>query len=339
MEDKLIENRQSVGQKYLVTGAGGYLGSEVVKTLLAAGQSVRAMVRDRSAAQALRGLDVEIVEGDLRDMPSLKRAAAGIKGVHHIASIFRQANQTEEYFYDVNAEGTRRLLEASIEAGVSRFIHCSTGGVLGHIANPPGNENSPHNPGDMYQRSKLEGEKIALEYFQAERIKGLVIRPAMIYGPGDTRNLKLFRMIAKRRFFYVGKGRASVHFVDVRDLAKAFLLAMEKEHLNGGIYHIAGSRAAPLKEMVEIICRELGVPRPWLHLPVKPMQVLGSVCEAVCVPLKIQPPIFRRRVDFFTKDRNFDCSKAVKELGYAPAKSFEEEIKETIGWYRQQGWI
>ena len=323
----------------LVTGANGYVGEEMVRYLIGEGVPVRAMVRRAEAGTKLRELGAEVVIGDLQNEESLRPAVKGVYGVFHIGAIFRQAGLPESDFYDINAEGTRRMLDVSIEAGVKRFIHCSTGGVLGHVANPPGGDTSPYNPGDMYQRTKLEGELIAMRYFKEGKIRGAVIRPAMIYGPGDTRNLKMFRMIARKRFFFVGKGDKHVHFVDVRDLVKGFALAMEHEEINAQVYHIPGERAVPLKEMVSLICRYLKVPEPWLHIPVKPMQWLGSACEIICTPFRIQPPIYKRRVDFFTKNRHFDISKAERELGYRPAKKLEDEVKEVVDWYRENSWL
>jgi nucleoside-diphosphate-sugar epimerase len=324
----------------LVTGANGYVGRAVVDHLVELGVPVRAMVRNAANGAELQKLpNVEIIVADLRDPESLKAAVSGVSGIFHIAAIFRQAGLPESVFHDINAEGTRNLFEAAIAAGVRRIVHCSTGGVLGHIANPPGNENSPYNPGDMYQRTKLEGEKIAMQYFREGKMRGVVIRPAMIYGPADTRNFKMFKMIAQRRFFFVGTGDTCAHFVDVRDLARAFALAMEKEDLNAQIYHIPGERAVPLKQVANLIAEYLGVPPPKLHLPVKPIQWIGSLCEAVCTPLKISPPIYRRRVDFFTKNRHFDGSKAAKELGYRPAKPFEEELRDVVDWYKAHQWL
>jgi len=324
----------------LVSGASGFVGGHLVKLLSREGRRVRAMVRNPDKAVDLQQLPgVEIVVGDLRDPKSLQRAVSGVRRVYHIAALFRQAGFPDEVFYDVNREGTRRMLEAAIAAGVERFVHCSTVGVLGHIAEPPADENTPYNPGDVYQRSKMEGEKVALEYFREGRMRGVVIRPAMIYGPGDMRTLKLFRMVARRRFFYVGAGSAHVHFIDVRDLVRAFMAAMDRGHLNGEIYIIAGERALPLKEMVEMIAARLGVPPPRLHLPVKPMQWAGSLCEAVCTPLGIEPPLFRRRVDFFTKSRWFDASKARRDLDFRPSRTFEEELDDIIGWYREHGYL
>jgi len=319
---------------YLVTGAAGFVGRFMVDLLLEQGVQVRAMVRKIETCGDLKDLPVELVEADLRDEESLKKAVAGVKGVYHIASLFRAAGLPEEVFEDINATGTTRLFDAAIEAGVERIIHCSTVGVLGHVEEPPGTEQSPVAPGDMYQRTKLAGEQIALSYFEAEKIRGVVIRPAMIYGPGDERTLKLFKMIAKGLFFYVGKGLASVHWVDVRDLVNAFKLAMDKSDLNNEIYIIGGESHHSLKEMANLVADKLEVRRPWIHLPVKPMQWLGSLCEAVCTPFGIQPPIFRRRVDFYTKSRHFDCNKAHRELGYVPAQSFEQELDDIIQGYR-----
>lgn len=325
--------------KILVTGAGGFTGRAVVKNLLGHNLSVRAMVRNPGAADDMLALGAEPVLADLTDSSSLQSALQGISHVIHIAALFRQAGLPASEFHHVNVEGTRNLLEASCQAGVRRFIHCSTVGVLGHIKNPPANEQTPYNPGDPYQESKVEGEKLFLEYVRQGRIRGCVIRPAMIYGPHDTRTLKLFKHVANGTFFYVGAGRALVHFVDVRDLAEAFHLALQRDDINGDTFIVGGETSLPLKQLAAIISFILGVREPWLHLPVKPMQLLGSLCEAVCTPLRINPPIFRRRVDFFTKDRSFDCTKARNVLGYRPARTLVEELTDIISSYLESGAI
>ncbi|MBU1692747.1 MAG: NAD-dependent epimerase/dehydratase family protein [Verrucomicrobia bacterium] len=327
------------GQPVLVTGAGGFVGSRLVRELVSRGIPVRAMVRDLRKTGELQGLDIEMVQADMKDAASLARAVEGVGGVYHIAALFRQAGLPDAEFFDVNVEGTRRLLDASIAAGVRRFVHCSTVGVLGHVENPPADEQTPYNPGDVYQRSKMEGEKIALDYFRSGRLPGVVIRPAMIWGPGDTRTLKMFHMIARGRFFYVGRGMALVHFIDVRDLARAFVLAMEKTERSGEVYIIAGRQSLPLRSLAEAIAGRLAVLPPRLCLPVKPMQWLGSLCEAVCTPFGIQPPLYRRRVDFYTKSRSFNGAKADRELGFRPAKSLVEEVDDIIADYKARGWL
>jgi nucleoside-diphosphate-sugar epimerase len=323
----------------LVTGAGGYVGGEIVRQLLKRHRPVRAMVRDPSQAAALERLGAEVVIADLQKTETLDDAVRGVSWVYHIASLFRVAGLPESEFHAVNVDGTKHLLDAAIAAGVKRFVHCSTVGVHGHIESPPANEQAPCNPGDPYQRTKLEGERVAMEYFRSGRIRGVTIRPAMVYGPGDTRNLKMFRMIARRLFFYVGDGKTKVHYVDVRDLARAFILAMDARHLTAETYLIAGASAVQQNELAKLIAGELGVAPPWLHLPVKPMQWLGSACEAICRPFGIEPPIFRRRVDFFTKHREFDCAKAARDLGYTPSRSLEQEVRDHTRWYGQRGWL
>jgi len=322
---------------YLVTGAAGFVGGHLVRHLRDRDIRVRAMVRRRDGCEALEQAGAELVVGDLTKPESLAAAVDGVRGVYHIAALFRQQGLPDSMFAEVNIEGTRRLLEASVAAGVKRFIHCSTVGVLGHIAEPPATESTPYNPGDIYQTTKMEGEKVALDVIRSGRISGVVIRPAMIYGPGDTRTLKLFRMIARRTFFYVGRGDAHVHWIDVRDLASAFLLAMQHENQSGGVYIIAGERSVPLREMASEIASQVGVRPPWIRLPVKPMQWAGSLCEGLCRPFGIEPPLYRRRVDFYTKSRSFDASKASRDLEFRPSQDLAGEIHDIIGNYREQG--
>lgn len=325
--------------KVLVTGAAGFVGSALTSHLVSKGYSVRAMVRKPSDSEKVVKLGAEPVVADLNDVDSLSNAVSGIKQVFHIAALFRQANLPNSEFYRVNVEGTKNLLDLSVRAGVENFIHCSTNGVHGDIENPPGDENSPYLPGDHYQVSKLEGEKLVLAYVKEGKIKGSVIRPAMIYGENDSRFLKLFKGIAEKKFFYVGPGNALVHFIDVRDLAASFRLAAETRDANGEAFLIAGETCLPLNQAVRKIANLLSVPEPWLHLPLKPMQTIGTICETICAPLHINPPIYRRRVDFFVKNRSFDCTKAKRVLGFKPAQKFEDELKDIIGSYIKSGAI
>ena len=333
----------------LVTGAGGFAGGHLVRLLISARTCidrdatafprVRAMVRRPEQASHLVALGAEEVVADLTDRDSLRKALVGVKQVFHIGALFRQAGLPDQAFYDVNVTGTLNLFEESIAAGVERIVHCSTVGVLGDIAVPPGDELTAYAPGDIYQKTKMEGEQIALRYFRSGKIGGVVIRPAMIYGPGDTRTLKMFKAVARNRFFYVGKGDKRVHFVDVRDLAQAFMLAMSRMDRNGEVYIIAGRESKPLEDVAAAIADYFDVPAPWLHVPVFPVRAVALACELVCIPLRVEPPLFRRRVDFFTKHREFNWDKAKRGLCYNPRNSFHEEIREICSWYVDNGWI
>lgn len=324
---------------YLVTGAGGFVGGHLVRHLRAQNFRVRAMLHSNNADQALIESGAEIVTADITKQEQLTPIFSGVTGVFHIAALFRKAGLPDSIYYEVNRDGTRNVFEAAITNGVKRIVHCSTIGVLSHISNPPADEETPPNPADIYQTTKLAGEETALNYFRNEKINGVVIRPAMIYGPGDMRTLKLFKMIAKRRFFYVGAGEQNVHFIDVRDLANAFQLAMQKVDCNGEVYIIAGQQAVPLKTVVNFIADELDVRHPWLHLPVVPMQLLGDLCEAICRVIKVNPPLYRRRVDFYTKNREFSIAKAVAELKFQPRQQWKDEVRDIISWYQENGFI
>jgi dihydroflavonol-4-reductase len=326
-------------ERILVTGAAGFLGSEVVRQLRAEGRSVRGLVRSRSQVSELEKLGAEAVVADLKDPVALAKAVEGVSDIIHVAALFRQAGLPESEFFAVNVDGTRSLLESAIAANVSRFIHCSTVGVHGDIQNPPASESYPYSPGDMYQRSKTEGERLVLRYFSEGRIRGAVIRPSMIYGPHDLRTLKLFKMVANHRFFYIGAGDALVHFVDVRDVARGLKLALSHQDLNDEVFIIGGARALPLRTLISELCTILNVEEPWLRLPIKPLQWLGGLCELVCTPLRINPPIYRRRVDFYTKNRSFDCSKAQRLLGYVAAQDLHGELIDIVNSYIDAGLI
>lgn len=323
-------------QLYLVTGAAGFVGGHLVRHLKDSGLRVRAMVRNPDQAEPLRAIADEVVLADLTDPATLGPAVEGVTGIHHVAGLFRQEGIPDAAFQEVNAEGTRRILDAAIEAGVRRVVHCSTNGVHSHIENPPANESYPFNPGDIYQESKLEGELIAMEYFQSGRMSGVVLRPAMIWGPGDERTLKMFRMIASGRFFYVGPGEALHHWIDVRDLAEAFRLAMDAD-IDGEAFLIGGRDYLPMKTVADEIARQLGVSGPWLHLPVGPMMLLAHATEIVCKPFGIEPPLFRRRVSFFLKSRAYDISKAREMLGFEARQDIRGEIADIIDAYESDG--
>ena len=322
-----------------VTGGTGFTGGYLCKNLVRRGYHVRALARETSKTDALEALGVEIVRGDLTDRESLRGKLDGTDIVFHIAATYRQEGIPKEEFWRVNVEGTRNMLDEALSAGVERFVHCSTVGVQGEIKNPPATEEAPYNPGDWYQESKMEGELLALDYFRKRGLKGTVVRPVGIYGPGDTRFLKIFRHINNGTFRMIGSGNVLYHMTFVEDLVEGIALAGEKDAAVGQIYTIGGEEYTTLNELVQLIAEILGKEVPRLKIPVWPVWTAGLLCEWICRPLRVEPPIFRRRVDFFIKDRAFDISKAKCELGYQPKVPLREGLKITADWYREQGWL
>lgn len=320
----------------LVTGATGFTGGHLARRLAAQGERVRALVRDAAKAEGLAAAGIDVRVGQLTSLADVIAAARGCDQIHHIAAVFRTAGHPDSYYREVNVGGTQNVLEAARVVGCERVVHCSTGGVHGHIANPPAAETYPFGPGDVYQRTKLEGE-LATSAAARRGQPVVIVRPGPIYGEGDLRFLKLYRAIARGVFVMIGSGRPKLHMVHIDDLVDGFALCSASEAALGEVFILAGPEAPTLSEIVQHIARALGVAAPRWRIPVWPVSAAGLLCESICVPLRIDPPLHRRRVAFFTHHREFDCSKAARLLGYAPKVGAAAGIGRTADWYRAAG--
>ena len=324
--------------KILVTGATGFTGGNLCRRLAAAGENVVAFVRPSPRVEPLRALGIECREVDIKNADDVKRHFDGIDRVYHIAAAYRAEHVDIQEFFRVNVEATRNLLEAAREAGARRFVHASTVGVQGEITEPPADEDYRFAPGDHYQESKKEGELLARSYAD----KGLpvaVVRPVGIYGPGDTRFLKLFRPINKKMFVMIGSGESLYHMTYIDDLVEGIILAGTRPEAVGEVFTIGGEGYTTLRELTDAIADVLGRPRPFLRVPYRPVYLASVLCENICRPLGIAPPLYPRRVEFFSKSRAFSIEKAKRMLGYAPKVGLREGLARTAAWYRQQGLI
>ena len=239
----------------------------------------------------------------------------------------------------MNAHAVRTVIEAAAKNGVRRVVHCSTVGVHGDVERPPADEDAPLRPGDLYQQTKLEGEQLARETSSRLGIDVTIVRPSGIYGPGDRRLLKLFRSVARRRWVTLGRGEIYYHLTYIDDLVEGFRLCGEHAAAANRTYILAGGEVTTLNELVAVVADIERVPVPRLHLPVWPVRTAAAVCELLCAPFGLEPPLHRRRVDFFTKSRAFDTSRARSEIGYLPQVTLRDGITRTVNWYRQHGWL
>ena len=338
MGDELTLPGNSVA---LVTGATGFTGSALVRKLCARGVRVRAIARASSNRDSLRDLPIEWVEGDVFDPAVVERASAGVDIIFHVAAAFRQAGLSDEMYGKVHVESTRLLAEAALKnPGFKRFVHVSTVGVHGHVENPPADEDYPFGPGDIYQRTKAEAELWIREFAARHNLSLAVIRPAAIYGPGDRRLLKVFKMATWPVVPVLGRATGQLyHLIHVDDLTEIFILAAVHPAAAGGVF-IAGDPAAmALTDIIRIIGAEIGRSIRFVRVPAWPFFMLASVCESVCRPLGLEPPIYRRRVAFFTKDRSFNTARLREKLGYRYRRTTEQGLRETARWYLEQGWI
>ena len=321
--------------KVLVTGATGFTGRALAIKLKEIGNDVKIIVRNVQKAEYAKDLDIEVIEGDLVDEQSVEAAVRGVDIVYNVAAVFREGGITDQVYHDVHVKSTIYLLKAAKKHNVKRFVHCSTGGVHGHIEEPPANEEYRFSPGDIYQDTKLEGELKALEFYKETGFPVSVVRPTPIYGPGDLRLLKLYKMAKQPLTVILGSGKIFYHMVYIDDLVDGFILAAEKDSAVGQSFLIGSEDYTNLNEILDIISDTINSSKTKIHLPAYPFQVAGTICEKICIPLGIDPPIYRRRVDFFTKSRAFDISKAKKLLGYQPKINLKEGIKLTSDWYKE----
>ena len=325
--------------KAFVTGATGFTGGQLARALAARGYEVSALVRDPGRASDLVAAGIRLVRGDLADTSSWAASIRGAQVLYNIAALYRQAGLPVATYRRVNAVAVGKVVEAAAAAGVARVVHCSTVGVHGDVERPPADEDAPLRPGDSYQETKLEGERLGLEAARHTGIELTIARPSGIYGPGDRRLLKLFRGVARRQFVVLGDGRIFYHLTYIDDLVEGLRLCGEVPRAAGRTYILAGPEVSTLDELVATIAGEAGVVPPGLRLPVWPFWVAGAACEVVCRPLGIEPPIYRRRVDFFTKSRAFRIDRARSDLGYAPVVGLREGVRRTLTWYKERGWI
>ncbi|MCA9211739.1 MAG: NAD-dependent epimerase/dehydratase family protein [Planctomycetales bacterium] len=322
----------------LVTGATGFTGGHLAQRLAQRGEMVRGFVRPTANATRLADAGVSIVEGDLTDPTSISTAVEGVDTIYHIAAVYRSAKHSDDYYWDVNVGGTERILAAARRHGVKRVVHCSTIGVHGGVNNVPADETAPFAPGDIYQETKLSAERLARLAFRAD-LRGVVVRPAGIYGPGDMRFLKLFSTIRNGSFRMFGSGETFIHLVYIDDLVDGMLLCAETDSAIGNTYILAGEEFVTLNELSKMVASATGAKTPTSHLPYWPLHMAAIACEGICRPFRIEPPLHRRRAEFFVKNRAFSIDRAKRELGYKPVVDLQTGIAKTAQWYESQGLV
>jgi nucleoside-diphosphate-sugar epimerase len=326
--------------KVLVTGGTGFTGKALVRRLLDMGHEVVALdYKEGLKTRELREWGAEVVLGSVTDEEVVRRAMAGVEVVHHLAAAFREMNVPDSYYRDVNVGGTRNVLQAALDQGVRKLVYCSTCGVHGNIDHPPGGEDAPIQPADYYQRTKYEAEPIVRELNQ-RGLPSVILRPAAIYGPGDSeRFLMIFRRVARGTFPMFGNGKTYYHPLYVDNLVDAFVQVMADGVGDGEAYLIADEEYLEIEDLVRRVGRALDVEVKVPHYPVWPVVAAGHVCEKVCRPFGITPPIFPRRVDWYRQNRAFKIDKAKRDLGYVPKVGIDEGLRRTAEWYRQEGYL
>lgn len=325
----------------VVTGATGFLGSALTMELIQQKQDVRILVRDEQKARQQFGNAVTIVRGEITDAAQVQAAVDGATVVYHLVGRLYHPSVPTELYRETHVEGTRLLLNACKgQSQLQRVVHCSTTGVLGVTGDrKPADENAPFAPTNPYEATKLEGELLALSAYKEYGLPVSVIRPGLVYGPGDLHLLGFFSSINKGRPCLIQGGRALIHPVYINDMTDAFLLSAERQEAIGRSYNIAGEHPVSFKTLSTAIAHALGKQLPKGNIPL-PLANLASDVFSVIPGLQGErAPLTRSRVKFLTNSRVYSIERAQKELGYAPKVGLDEGMKRTAAWYQKYGYL
>ena len=324
----------------LVTGATGFVGSAVVRTLLARGEVVRVLVRRPGDLGQVAGLPVEAVAGDLEDPASLAPAVEGCTALFHVAAAYHLFAPDPAVLYRTNVDGTRALVRAAGAAGVRRIVYTSTVATLGlHADGSPADETTPAGLDDMighYKRSKYLAEQAVRELIEQGGLPAVIVNPSAPVGPRDARPTPTGRMVlaAARGHMpaYVDTGLNIVH---VDDVAEGHRLALERGRI--GERYVLGGQNCSLAEILATIARLVGRPPPRLRLPAAPLWPLAVLAEATARWRGTGEPLLTTEgLRMARKKMYFSSAKAERELGYH-SRPAEAALGDALDWYRDQG--
>lgn len=324
------------GDSVFVTGGTGHLGRSLLEALITAGYAVRVLTRDPARHPWLCDLNVDVITGNVEAGDSFERALAGCRYVIHAAGRFSFWG-TPESFARTNVQGTQHMLDAAKRAGVERFIQVSTVAVIGDPE--PGrvvDEDHPPRPADPYQRSKLEGERLALQFARTHGLPVIVLRPGAFYGPGGRYafNRLFIEDPLKGLRIQVQGGRRVIFPAYVGDVAAGIVAALVAGR-PGETYNLSGASISH-REANRIVSEEAGISPFRLSVPGWSMIALAAIWTALSRLTRVEPyyPINLRSYVF--NDWVVSSQKARDELDFQPI-DFREGVRRTLSWYRQQG--
>jgi len=318
----------------LVTGGSGFLGSYLVEALVARGENVRTLVRPTSKIAHLENLGVDLVYGDLSDIRSLRTATQGMERVYHCAALATDWGAWET-FRSANVTGVRNLLEASLEAGVSKFIHVSSSDVYGH-PDYPADETAPHRLRDWpYSDTKVEAENLVWMCYHQCGLPTTVVRPVTIYGPRSTTLvLQVVELLKSGRMVRIGKGDKPAGLAYVTNVVDVLLRAADSENSVGQAYNASDGSDITWRQYVDRLAEIVGVSSPRVVIPYRLAYLTGWAMEKIYGALRIEarPLLTRMAVELFGTNQGFSINKARRELGYEPEVDFDEGMRRVEVW-------
>jgi nucleoside-diphosphate-sugar epimerase len=322
----------------LVTGGSGFLGSHPVEALVARGEHVRALVRSTSKQTHLQGLGVELEYGDLTDAPSLRRAIRGAERVYHCAALAADWGYPWATFRAINGTGTGSLLEAALEAKVSRFIHVSTSDVYGN-PDAPVDETAPHRlRGWPYGDTKIQAEQLVWAFYREHGLPVTVVRPVSIYGPRSASFvLEIVELLRSGGLVHIGRRAKPAGLAYVANVVDVLLRVACSERSVGQAYNASDGSSISWQQYVDRLARIIRAPAPRAVVLYRPAYLTGWAMERIYGARRIEarPLLTRMAVELWSTDQGFSIEKARRELGYEPEVDFDEGMRRVEAWLRQ----
>jgi len=329
--------------KVLVTGATGFIGNHVTRLCLERGDQVRVMVLPGEDRSPLDGFDVEFVEGNLLDPPSLERAVAGVEGLYHLAAVFAVWTKDPTLHYRVNVEGANAMMRASMAAGVKKVVFTSSIAALGvREDGKPADETTMFNQwryGTEYVLSKFISEQVVRGLI-AQGLPAVIVNPGFPFGPGDraptpTGGLLISILKGQLKQYFDG----GISAVDVRDVAAGHVLAMAKGRIGEGYLLTNPAGNLTLKDFAHLAARVTGVGKvATQYVGPKMMATVGRVMDA-WASISGKPPATTYKNSMYAMQNVWaDPSKAIKELGL-PQTPIETAIEDAATWFREHGYV
>ncbi len=326
--------------KALVTGAAGFIGSNVVRALVEDGHEVRALHLPRENVRNLRLLDVERMAGDVTDPEQMRAAVRGCEVVFHLAAVYALWTKDGGLMRRVNVEGTRNVLAAARAEGVRRVVHTSSiarfGGQGPHVEATETSAFVLGATGDPYSRSKAEAHEVAVEAAKEQDV--VIVAPCGPIGPGDagpTPTGRLLLSTVKMPIALVAD--TSTNFADVRDMARGHLLAAERG--KRGETYLLGCRNVSLAEIARMALDALGTTKRIVVAPFVAANTVARGLRFVADRITRRPPLFTpEAVAIARLGLRADCTKAVRELGM-PQSPIEQAVADAMAWFGREGYL